>query len=407
MWRKRFAQVLAVLAVCGMAAACGGGSAGNAGADGDTAQKPPGKPIIIGLDEDSTGPGAPYSIIAGRTIRDAVAEINETGGILGRPVELVVGNDESDPTKAPSVVRRLLDQGSVALLLQSSSTAVNQAKPIIQQAEVVSIAPTSISQTFGTPPDSDYTYSLANLLDDFVKVYCGAFESQGYQRLAVLSDSSATIDGVNELLMPGLRKCIDVVAEETAPVDSADMNAQVARIADANPDAILVSSVGGNFEVLAHNTFYQQMPDVQRFSLASIGNQPDTWKLAMPGALEGLVWMGSIDPENPKTQQLQAFLEEQRGDDYEVTAYDAQAYDSVQLLKMAIEKAGTTEDQDALKQAMDSISGYEAHFGQPGFTISYSKTKHLGADGLCGLVLTEFGADNTNDGAWEEYQPPC
>lgn len=165
MWTKRLAQAFAVLTICGTAAACGGGSADNAGTGG-TGDKPPGKPIIIGLDEDSTGPGAPYSIIAGRTIRDAVAEINETGGILGRPVELVVGNDESDPTKAPSVVRKLIDQGSVALLLQSSSTAVNQAKPVIQQAKIASIAPTSISQTFGSPPDNDYTYSLANLLND-------------------------------------------------------------------------------------------------------------------------------------------------------------------------------------------------------------------------------------------------
>lgn len=397
------ASMVAALGV--FLAACGSG-----GADVPDRPKKPmptGKPIIIGLDEDSTGPGASYSVIAGKTIRDAVQEINEQGGILDRPVKLVVENDESDPTKAPSVVRKLIDKGSAALLLQSSSTAVNQAKPIVQQAKIVAIAPTSISQTFGSPPDNDYTYSLANLLDEFVDVYCGAFEAKGYSRLAVLSDDSATIDGVNKLLLPGLRECIDVVAEEKAPIDANDVTAQAARIRNADPDVVLVSSVGGNFEVLAHNSLGQSLPDVQRFSLASIGNQPDTWKLVNPTALDGLVFMGSISEDNPRTAKLQKLLTSMRGEPYRVTAYDAQAYDSVQLIKMAIEKAGTAEDKAKIHKAMNSIKDYEASFGQKGFTLSYGPDKHLGADGLCGLVLTEFGPDGEPKGPWPDYQPAC
>jgi branched-chain amino acid transport system substrate-binding protein len=43
-----------------------------------------GEPIIIGLDQDSTGPGASYSNIAGKTIRLAVQDINDKGGVMGR-----------------------------------------------------------------------------------------------------------------------------------------------------------------------------------------------------------------------------------------------------------------------------------------------------------------------------------
>ncbi|HEV3497201.1 MAG TPA: ABC transporter substrate-binding protein, partial [Actinomycetes bacterium] len=168
-----------------------------------------------------------------------------------------------------------------------------------------------------------------------------------------------------------------------------------------------VSSVGGNFEVVAQNTLFQQMPDVTRFSLASIGNQPETWELANPGALEGLIYMASIDPTNPRTQELQEFLEPLRDDDWEMTAYDAQAYDSVQLLRMAIEEAGTADDPQAINDTLNAISGYEAHFGQEGFTISYSPDKHVGSDGLCGLSLVQFDADNRPSEPWDEYQPPC
>lgn len=364
-------------------------------------------PIVIGLDEDSTGPGASYSTVAGQTIRDAVEILNSKNGIDGRPVELVVENDESDPTKAPSVVRNLIDQDADVLLLVTSSAAVNQAKPVIEKAKVPAIAPVAISQTFAGPPDNSFAYSMANPLDDFVEVYCGAAEKLGYETLGVISDNTPTIEGVNELLLPGLKDCMNVVAEETAAVDAADVNAQVARLKDKDPDAILVSSVGGNFEVLVHNTLAQQLPDTQRFSLASIGNQPEDWKLANPGALEGMVYMGSIDEENKRTDAVQSEVREIRGDDaYSITAYDAQAWDAVQLIKAAVEKAQSTEGP-AIQAAMDSISGYEASFGQEGFTLSFGAKKHLGADGLCGLVLTEFGADNKPSGAWPDYQAPC
>ena len=58
---------------------------------------------------------------------------------------------------------------------------------------------------------------------------------------------------------------------------------------------MMVTSLGGAFEVLAQNTLASQLKPRSRFSLASIGNQPDSWKLANPGALNGFVFMGSIN----------------------------------------------------------------------------------------------------------------
>jgi branched-chain amino acid transport system substrate-binding protein len=405
----------AAVAVALVAAACGGddddSASGGEGADigsGESENMPEGEPIVIGMDLDSTGPGASYSVIAGQTIEDAITQVNEEGGILGRPVELVTENDESDPTKTPSVVRKLLDDHDAdVLILQSAGAAVQQAKSVVQEAGVPALAPTSISQSIAEPPDNDFIYILANPISDFIDVYCGAFEAAGIESLAVMSDATSTIAGVNDLLLPGLGDCVDIVAEEEADVDASDVNAQIARIGDEDPDAVLVSSVGGNFEVVVQNTLAQQMPDVTRFSLASIGNQPETWDLANPGALEGLVYMASIDPTNPRTEELQEFLEPQRDDDWQMTAYDAQAYDTIQLIRMAIEEAGTADDPAAIKDALDSITGYEAHFGQEGFTLSYTADKHIGTDGLCGLSLVQFNAENRPDEPWDEYQPPC
>jgi branched-chain amino acid transport system substrate-binding protein len=169
----------------------------------------------------------------------------------------------------------------------------------------------------------------------------------------------------------------------------------------------MVTSVGGAFEVLAQNTLATQLPGKTRFSLASIGNQPASWKLANPAALNGLIFMGSINSANPRTQALDALLKSKNGADYQMTAYDAQAWDTMQVVKAAIEKAGGPDDPKKLNAAIESLTKMPATFGQASFTLSFSATKHLGADGLCGLSLIEFGSDNKPKGPWATYQPPC
>lgn len=399
-------RLLALLGAATLAVTLAACSAADADA-GEGSNGAPDGEIIFGLDEDSTGPGASYAVIAGKTIRMAVDEINAAGGIDGKKIKIVVGNDESDPTKTPTVVRKLVDDGAQVLLLDTGSGAVLQGKSVVKQAGIPAIAPTAVTTSVALPPDNEFTYMLANGVDQFAEAYCGAMEEKGFEKIAVLSDASPAIDNINKLIIPILEDCAEVVAEETAPVDAADLSAQVARLKQADPDVLLVSSLGGNFEVLAHNTLHQQLPGILRFSLASIGNQPDSWSRTNKGALADVVYMGALDMDNPKTAELEKKLKKINGDDYRLTAYDAQAYDSVYLLKTAIEAAGGADDPTAVRDALDAISGFEASFGQAGFTLSFTPEKHMGADGLCGLVLSGFDENNEPTGAWPDFQVPC
>jgi branched-chain amino acid transport system substrate-binding protein len=402
--RGTTARLVAGIAVLALAAAGCGGKGGKA--DKPTNGTAKGTPIIIGMDEDSTGPGASYSTIAGKTIRLAIQDVNDKGGVLGRPLKLVVENDESDPTKVPAVLQKLSSQGAKALFLQSGSGAVLQAKSTLTQLGLPAIAPTGVTATLVAPPNNELIYMLANTTSDWAKVYCGAFKAANITKLGILTDDTTTIAALNKALL-GAMSCVNVVATEKGAANASDLSAQVARLKNANPDAVLVTSVGGAFEVLAQNTLAAQLGDKTRFSLASIGNQPSSWKLANAGALKGLIFMGSINQQNPRTKALAELLKKTNGNDYEITAYDAQAWDSVQVLKQAIEKAGGPDDPKKVNEAIQGITGYKAAFGQASFTLSFSAAKHLGADGLCGLSLIEFGADNKPKGPWATYQPPC
>ena len=352
----RRSATLAGALIAALVAIAGCNKSGSDAPDTGTAT---GKPIIIGLDQDSTGPGASYSNISGKTIRLAIQDINDKGGVLGSPLQLVVGNDESDPTRSPAVVQKLVGEGAKLVLMQTGSAATAQAKPILTQLGIPAIAPTSVTQTLVDPPNNEFIYMLANATGDWAKVYCGAFEKANIKKIGVLTDDSPTMAAVDKALFDAM-PCVQIAASEKGATAASDLSAQVARLKNANVDAVMVTSLGGAFEVLAQNTLASQLAAKPRFSLASIGNQPDSWKLANPGALNGLVFMGSINSQNPRTQELTKFLKDKNGADYEITAYDAQAWDTVHIVKLAIEKAGGADDAKKLNEAIQSITGYQA-----------------------------------------------
>jgi branched-chain amino acid transport system substrate-binding protein len=208
-------------------------------------------------------------------------------------------------------------------------------------------------------------------------------------------------------LFPALKKCVNIVDVETASGTTSDVTAQVARLKSHNPDAVLVADLGGQFEVLAQEGVHQLMPSTPRYSLATIVNEPTTWSLAQPGSLNGVISMGSLNPKNAQTKKLDTFLQAHNGKSYPMTAFDADAWDAVQLMKTAMVAAGGANDPTKVNQQMQAITSYVASFGQPGYTLSYSAAKHAGANGVCGLVLQQFGSDNKPTKAFAKYQPTC
>ena len=94
-----------LLAVCALVlGACGSGDGDDTSSpiDNSSSNRPDGEPIVLGLDEDSTSAGAAYSMVTAQAVRDTVDKINDEGGVLGRPLEIVVGNSGR---KAPMMPR--------------------------------------------------------------------------------------------------------------------------------------------------------------------------------------------------------------------------------------------------------------------------------------------------------------
>ncbi|MCU1502914.1 MAG: putative branched-chain amino acid transporter substrate binding lipoprotein [Ilumatobacteraceae bacterium] len=389
------------------AAAVAGGStttaASAAGTAGGTAGPASGKPFIIGINADTTGPGAPYSVPAFKTVQSTVDLVNSQGGVLGRPLKLVQGNDESDATKTPAVLAQLKDKGAIFLLSQQGAATPNA---LIQSTGLPFMTVTGVTADAAMPPNNTYGFVIANPLTQWAPTFCASFKAANVKKVAILAEDSATIKYLNGVLLKTMNNCVEIVAQEVAPINSSDLTAPISRIKGDGADAVWVTSSGGPFEVLAFNTLAQLMPSVQKFTLASIANEPDIWKLANKGALNGVVGLGSLNDANVQTQKLREILKADRGADFVPTAFDAQAYDAVMIIKYAIEHANGDTSPQALVASMETMSAYPASFGAPGYTLSFSPTKHTAFSGECGIVMVQFDQTNTPK-AWPVYQPSC
>jgi branched-chain amino acid transport system substrate-binding protein len=396
-WLAAGTAALATLAL----SSCGeDGSGAGGGADGET--------IVLGMINDTSGGASAYSPYATAGIELAIDEINDAGGIDGKQVELISESDGSDSTQTPTIARRLIEDGAHMLLFNSGSASAIAAKGVCVEEQILCVAPTNLSADIIKPPNNENVYILGPTSAGIGTTFAEAMSEGGFQKLAVIADDVPTIQGYVPTLVGAITDTgITEVAMEKVAADAADVSAQIARVQDADPDVVLVMSLGGQTEALIQNALHAQLPDVPRFSLASIGNQPTTWDLADPGALEGLVFAGSIDAGNERTTEFAEKLAATGGEYSALTAYGVQGYDSIQLVAEAIEKAGGVDDRARLNETFQEIEGYQPHYGQEAFTISYGPDKHEGSDGNCGLVLAQFGADNRPGEPWPVYQPSC
>ena len=130
MRRKRFYYFIALLAVAMLTAGCGGGGDGEAeSGDGDT--------IKIGFLGSLTGAHSHYGIETLKGMEMAVEDINAAGGVLGKKLEIVIGDHGSNSSEAANVTQKLITQGVSAIVGDPTTGITKSAAQICQPVQVV------------------------------------------------------------------------------------------------------------------------------------------------------------------------------------------------------------------------------------------------------------------------------
>jgi branched-chain amino acid transport system substrate-binding protein len=122
-----------------------------------------GEPIKIGYAAAITGGLAPYDSVPGAQC--AVAKINEAGGVLGRPLELMARDMKSDPVTSSVVAQELIDSGVTAILAPpTDDTAIPiAALAMTREIPVLSVGSTQVQLPMASPTNTYLTAYGDNL----------------------------------------------------------------------------------------------------------------------------------------------------------------------------------------------------------------------------------------------------
>lgn len=119
----------------------------------------------------------------------AVEEINSEGGINGRPVELIIGDDGHDHDQAWKAVNDVIDAGAVAIIGHMTSEMSYTTHKLINEKQIVMLSPTTSTELLAGQDDYFLrTYPSASVGVEKILQY--AIDQRQLNRLAVIYDRS-------------------------------------------------------------------------------------------------------------------------------------------------------------------------------------------------------------------------
>jgi urea transport system substrate-binding protein len=202
------------------------------------------EPIKIGVPVGLSGANsvvAPSVVQAGEL---AVEEINAAGGVLGRPLELVVADDGSGAQGAQKAFDSLVFQQEVdALISMETSAARNAGLPIVNRGQV----PFIYTSFYEGRSCSPWMYvnawvpeqQVAPIVDHFMKEF-------GAKRFFLIGSDYAFGRGMLEFTRQYIEdQGGEVLGEDYLPMDGTDWTAIISQLKSANPDALITSTAGG------------------------------------------------------------------------------------------------------------------------------------------------------------------
>src|SRR5665213_1832577 len=204
------------------------------GTSGDT--------IKVGEYASLTGSEATFGQSSHTGTQLAVDELNANGGVLGKKIQLLTEDDQSQAGQASTVVRKLISSdGVVAILGEVASSRSLEAAPICQQNKIPMISPASTNPK--VTEVGDYIFRVC-FIDPFQGTVMANFarKTLKLQTAAILKETSSDYSvGLAKFFRE--RFIADggkIVAEQNYSHGDKDFSAQLTAIKAQNPDSIFV-----------------------------------------------------------------------------------------------------------------------------------------------------------------------
>lgn len=340
--RLLFALVLALSLV---ATACGGEEGDDAAAEGGGAEGSDAsdEPIVIGAALSVTGSLAASAVHQQRAYELWVEQTNASGGLLGRQVELLTYDDQSDPTTATRLYTRLLTQDDVDLVMGPFGSAASAATATVAEGEgVPMLMPLAASQSlFGRGYENVF-----QVITPATNYFTGAFElgqEEGYETVAYIGrdyeaarDIGASYESGGDVEEYGF----ELVHNEYWPEGTVDFTAVIQRLEELNPDMVICTCyVDEAIEITRGFQARNYMPKVW---ISNGAAQPDFTEALGDGA-DMMLASSQYEPGITTEGNPEFVAAYEEAYDYEPSYYSGFGYSGMEVLGAAVEAAGSLD----------------------------------------------------------------
>lgn len=315
-------------------------------------------PIKVGVILPMSG-GSAYvgeGIYAGVDL--AVKQVNEAGGVLGRPLQIMLRDEQLRPDVSTAAMRELITLEGVQHFIGPATSATSLANSqIAREEKVVNISPSAKTEALTAGENlHDYIFQLAPTTDvDGVRTV-EVLRGMGTESICFTGfDYAYTHDW-----FAAIRANMGDIREAGAflvPMNATDFSATITQLLSSDCDTIIGTQFGGSFIAFVKQATPFGLFDSKKVLWGS--NTGDHAVAAALGAeLPSGLWASAADvwyyEGEASHAEYQAALADYQGRK-ETDMWPITGYNAVKFLAAAIEAAGTTEPT-AVATALDGLT---------------------------------------------------
>jgi branched-chain amino acid transport system substrate-binding protein len=200
------------------------------------------KPIRIGLSIAQTGPlggGGKSGLLGLQIWRD---DVNARGGLLGRPVELVVYDDQSNPSMTPGIYTKLIDVDKVDLLIGPYGTnPTAPVMPLVKRRDLLLIG--NFALEANAQIRHDKYFNILPWSSDSAAPFLRLCKPLAAKTIAILAADAEFAQVLATEVRQELKNYgLEAVYDQNYPPNTVDFSSMVRAIRAKKPDVVFVAS---------------------------------------------------------------------------------------------------------------------------------------------------------------------
>jgi branched-chain amino acid transport system substrate-binding protein len=336
--------------------------------------------IVLGSILDQSGPLAGFGKQARMGMQLAVDELNETGGIQGRKIKLLVEDDGYDPKKAVLAAQKLVNQDKIFMMMGHIGTAQNMAAmPVQFEKNVINFFPITAAREM-YEPFHKLKYSFAapyyvQMLGAVPKLV----KEKGVKKVCTIYQDDDFGQEVLKGGEDGLKSIGMEFAEKTSFKRGAtDFSSQVQKMQSSGCEMVVLGTIiretigtVGTARKLGYNPVFLGSSAAYTDLIHKIGGK------AMDGIYATMTVQNPYTDEQSQPIRFWANKYKTKFND-DPTVFSVYGYSIITTFANAANKAGKNLTTESFIKAMDTMSISPDIFGSAPAT--FSPTKRLGSD---------------------------